>query len=63
MNKTLGFGCLAIALLSLFVFGMGGCTVYKGYNNLVTLGEGVIMFCNSRLSRPASGRRGLPSAV
>jgi len=41
MNKTLGFGCLAIALLSLFVFGMGGCTVYKGYNNLVTLGEGV----------------------
>ena len=41
MNKALGFGCLVIALLALFVGGIGGCTVYRGYNNLVVLQEGV----------------------
>ena len=41
MNKTLGLGCLAVAVLGLFVLLAGGCTVYKGYNNLVTLNEGV----------------------
>lgn len=41
MNKTLGLGCAALAVLGFFVLTIGGCTVYKGYNNLVTLNEGV----------------------
>ncbi len=41
MNKAFGFGCLAIAVLGVFVLGIGGCTVYNGYNRLVVLNEGV----------------------
>ncbi len=40
MNKTLGFGCLVIAVLAFFVLGIGGCTAYKSYNKLVILSEG-----------------------
>ena len=40
MNKTLGFGCLVIAVLAFFVLSIGGCTAYKSYNKLVVLSEG-----------------------
>ncbi len=40
MNKTLGFGCLVIAVLAFFVLGIGGCTAYSSYNKLVVLSEG-----------------------
>ena len=41
MNKALGIGCVVIALLAVFVGGIGGCTVYSGYNKLVVQSEGV----------------------
>ena len=41
MNKTLGIGCLVLAVLGVFVFGIGGCTAYTGYNRLVVLNESV----------------------
>jgi LemA protein len=41
MNKTLGFGCVVIALLGIFVLGIGGCTAFSTYNKLVTQSEGV----------------------
>jgi LemA protein len=36
MNKTIGFGCLAVVLVAVLVLGMGGCA---SYNGLVTLSQ------------------------